>query len=78
MLATAQSLTPVICAYLGDWDWDDCGPRSAQAKKFARPHLSGRKLGMVVGTCHLRDSGTQNGRVIVQAGLEKWETLSPK
>jgi hypothetical protein len=34
------------------------GFRPAQAKKFTRPHLNGKKLGMVVHTCYPSHHGS--------------------
>jgi hypothetical protein len=36
-----------IPSYTGAREWENCGSRPAQAKKFLRPHLSGKNLGTV-------------------------------
>jgi hypothetical protein len=39
---------PCNPSYLGSSDWEDCG----SSKKFGRPHLDGKKLGVVAHACH--------------------------
>jgi hypothetical protein len=49
--------TPIILATLRVWDWEDPNSRLVQAKIFMRPHLNGKKLGVVAHICHPRASG---------------------
>jgi hypothetical protein len=50
-VARNQWLTIIMTA-TGDHGW-----RPAEAKKFVRPHLNGKKLGMVAHACHPSDGG---------------------
>jgi hypothetical protein len=53
--------------------------RTAWAKKFTRPHLNRKNLGMVAGTCHRSYSGKP--KIGVSQSWLAWakeETLSPK
>jgi hypothetical protein len=55
----------VIPSYAGGWDWKDHSSGPAQAKKYAQPHLNGKKLGMVVMPV-----------IPVMVGRLKWEDYS--
>jgi hypothetical protein len=47
-----QWLTPVIPAAWEDEFGRILVPGQKNPKKFARPHLKGKRLSMVTGTCH--------------------------
>jgi hypothetical protein len=42
---------------LWGWNTEDCCSSLAQAKKFMRLHLKGKKLGVVVCACHSSEGG---------------------
>jgi hypothetical protein len=59
--------TPII---LATWE-AEMGRRPAWAKKFARSHLSGKKLGMVTHICHPSNGRKSNTQGATQASLGK-------
>jgi hypothetical protein len=69
---------PVILAtWEAEIDWSQF-KASTDKKKFSRPHLKRKKLGMVACACHSSDSWKcKIGGSWVQAGLgEKWDCIS--
>jgi hypothetical protein len=64
--------------YLGDWDQENCCSRPAQSKRSRDPHLSGKKLSIVVHICHSYSGKLKQGIIWSRAAWAKSKTLSPK
>jgi hypothetical protein len=72
----AQSCT-IIASYT-EAEWEDRRSRP-HTKKFVRPHLNRKKLGMVLYTCHPRDGRKPEiGRLQSPSTWAKSKTLSSK
>jgi hypothetical protein len=64
---------------VGEWNQEDHSSRLAWAKKFSRPHFTGKKLGIVLQACH--PSYGEKCSISLLWFRLSWaqcETLSPK